>query len=76
MSETAAAVWPVAEDFNDFKSVGTLCDHLEAKIVDNEGTIVPIGTVGELYLRGYSIIKNYLNYDTELLDQDGWFKTG
>lgn len=76
MSETAAAVWPVAEDFNDFKSVGTLCDHLEAKIVDNEGTIVPIGTIGELYLRGYSIIKKYLNCDSELLDQDGWFKTG
>ena len=34
-------------------------EHLEAKIVDTDGRTVPIGTAGEIWTRGYSVMLNY-----------------
>ncbi|CAG9863662.1 unnamed protein product [Phyllotreta striolata] len=76
LSEAAAATWPDASILNDFTTTGRLMDHLEAKIVDESGNLVPIGTPGELLLRGYSVIKKYLHYQAETLEDDGWFRTG
>ena len=36
-------------------------DHVECKIVNNEGEVVPIGEEGELCLRGFLIIPYYWN---------------
>ncbi|XP_037082746.1 medium-chain acyl-CoA ligase ACSF2, mitochondrial-like [Pollicipes pollicipes] len=60
-------------------SIGFPQDHLEAKVVDTAGTVVPRGTPGELMLRGYA---NFLGYwgDEEATRQiftaDRWLKTG
>jgi fatty-acyl-CoA synthase len=60
-------------------TVGRIHPHVEVEIVDQQGTIVPTGTTGELLTRGYSVMCGYWN-DPELtaesLDKDGWMHTG
>ncbi len=40
-------------------TVGRVQPHLEVKIVDDEGRIVPRGAKGELLTRGYSVMRGY-----------------
>ncbi|WP_415774782.1 AMP-binding protein [Sneathiella sp. P13V-1] len=59
-------------------TVGRIHPHLEVKIVDDEGQIVPVGAQGELCTRGYSVMKGYWE-DAERTDEaiiDGWMHTG
>ena len=42
-------------------TVGRVHPHLEVKIVDEQGKIVPLGTPGELCTRGYSVMLGYWN---------------
>ncbi|KAK9890741.1 hypothetical protein WA026_012089 [Henosepilachna vigintioctopunctata] len=60
-------------------SVGCLSDHTEAKIVDSDGNVVPFGTPGELYVRGYQNMIGYwedADKTEATLGNDGWLKTG
>ncbi len=59
-------------------SIGLPYVALEARIVDDAGTDVPVGEVGELWLRGPTITQGYWNLpDTtgEAFEAD-WFRTG
>jgi fatty-acyl-CoA synthase len=61
------------------ETVGRIHAHLEAKIVGPDGKIVPIGAVGELCCRGYSVMRGYWDdprRSTEVLDDAGWLHTG
>src|SRR3712207_8111275 len=42
-------------------TVGRVHPHVEVKIVDANGRIVPRGTPGELLTRGYSVMQGYWN---------------
>ncbi|KAJ7209704.1 AMP binding protein [Mycena pura] len=62
-------------------SIGTLLPNLEARLVeDDEGRVdARQGQPGELWLRGKTVMKGYLNNPTATKDAitpDGWFKTG
>ncbi len=60
-------------------TVGRIQPHLEAKIVDLDGEIVPRGVSGELLVRGYSVMKGYWGDDKrtrEVVDGEGWMHTG
>jgi fatty-acyl-CoA synthase len=60
-------------------TVGTVHPHLEVKIVDAEGCIVPCGTTGELCTRGYSVMLGYWDDDErtkQAIDRAGWMHTG
>jgi fatty-acyl-CoA synthase len=60
-------------------TVGTIHPHLEAKVVDTDGNIVPAGTPGELCTRGYSVMLGYWEDEerTRLaIDRAGWMHTG
>jgi len=60
-------------------SVGLIQPHLEVRIVDTEGNVVPRGTAGELLTRGYSVMLGYWNdpeRTREAVDVDGWMHTG
>ncbi len=60
-------------------SVGRIHPHVEVKIVDEDGGIVPRGEIGELHTRGYSVMQGYWNdreRTREALDADGWMHTG
>lgn len=60
-------------------SVGRIHPHLEAKVVDADGRIVPRGEPGELCVRGYSVMRGYWGEPErtgEVLDGEGWMHTG
>ncbi|MBS0638237.1 MAG: AMP-binding protein [Proteobacteria bacterium] len=60
-------------------SVGRPHPHVEIKIVDAEGRIVPRGTSGELCTRGYSVMLGYWGdpeKTAEAIDKAGWMHTG
>jgi fatty-acyl-CoA synthase len=60
-------------------TVGRIQPHLEVKIVDAEGRIVPPGTPGELLTRGYSVMLGYwgdAERTREAIDAARWMHTG
>lgn len=60
-------------------SVGRTQPHLETKIINEEGCIVPRGEVGELCTRGYSVMLGYWNNPEETqkaIQPSGWMHTG
>jgi fatty-acyl-CoA synthase len=59
-------------------TVGRVMPHLEVKIVDDQGQIVPVGTKGELCTRGYSVMKGYWEDPDKTAEsiRDGWMLTG
>jgi fatty-acyl-CoA synthase len=60
-------------------TVGRIHPHLEVKIIDTEGRVVPRGDRGELLTRGYSVMTGYWD-DAEktgqAVDARGWMHTG
>ncbi len=60
-------------------TVGRVQPHVEVKIVDAEGHIVPRGAPGELMTRGYSVMLGYWDDEErtrETIDPARWMKTG
>ena len=60
-------------------TIGRVHPHLEVKIVDAEGKIVPRGAKGELLTRGYSVMLGYWGDEEktrETIDAAGWMHTG
>lgn len=67
------------EDYIRSVTVGRVLPGSEAKVVDSARKAVPVGTVGELALRGPGIMKGYYKLPEqtrEVFDEDGWFHTG
>jgi fatty-acyl-CoA synthase len=60
-------------------TVGRISPHLEVKIVDESGRIVPRGAKGELLTRGYSVMLGYWDEPertAEAIDAARWMHTG
>jgi fatty-acyl-CoA synthase len=60
-------------------TVGRIHPHLEVKIVDPDGRIVPRGERGELCTRGYSVMRGYWDQPdktAEVVDAAGWMHSG
>jgi fatty-acyl-CoA synthase len=60
-------------------TIGRVHPHLEVKIVDAAGRIVPRGIKGELLTRGYSVMLGYWGDDErtrETIDAARWMHTG
>lgn len=64
-------------------TVGQLLPHAHAKIIDRRGSIVPIGTKGELCIAGYQLQAGYWREPAKtaeamIRDDDGvlWLRTG
>lgn len=60
-------------------TVGRVMPHVQVKIIDENGHVVPRGDRGELCTRGYSVMRGYWN-DAEKtaasIDAGGWMHTG
>ncbi len=58
--------------------MGRIQSHLEVKIIDPLGNIVPIGETGELCTKGYSVMQGYWGDETKTRESivDGWMHTG
>jgi fatty-acyl-CoA synthase len=64
MTETSPVSTQTAVDDPTLKRTGTVGrvhPHIEVKVVDDDGRIVPRGTPGELCTRGYSVMLGYWN---------------
>jgi fatty-acyl-CoA synthase len=59
-------------------TVGRILPHLEVKIVDAQGNIVPVGEKGELCTKGYSVMLGYWADAEKTAEavRDGWMHTG
>ena len=60
-------------------TVGRVLPHLEVKIVDEAGCIVPHGETGELLTRGYSVMRGYWDDEArtrESIDAACWMHSG
>lgn len=62
-------------------TVGLIHPHLEVKLVDteNKDQVVPIGQIGELCTRGYSIMRGYWNdpqATKAVINEAGWMHSG
>ncbi|WP_305824105.1 AMP-binding protein [Massilia brevitalea] len=60
-------------------TIGRVHPHLEVKIVDADGCIVPRGVKGELLTRGYSVMLGYWGDEEktrETIDAARWMHTG
>ena len=82
MTETSPASFQTAPDDPFDRRVGTvgrIHPHVEAKVIDLEGRIVPPGQPGELCTRGYLVMLGYwgdAERTAEAVDAAGWMHTG
>lgn len=60
-------------------TVGRIHPHVEVKIIDSSGNIVPLGSAGELCTRGYSVMRGYWGEEAltaDAIDHAGWMHSG
>jgi fatty-acyl-CoA synthase len=82
MTETSPVSFQSAADDpldRRVSTVGRIHPHVEVKIVDADGRILPPGTPGELCTRGYSVMRGYWSdpeKSAEAIDAARWMHTG
>ncbi len=81
MTETGptAIALPIADGFTRGAAAGKAALHFEMKIVAGDGSPVPQGKSGEIWLRGPALLKEYWRdpeATRESFSADGWYKTG
>ncbi|WP_280955078.1 AMP-binding protein [Paludibacterium denitrificans] len=82
MTETSPASFQSHTDTpveRKVSTVGLIHPHVEVKIVDSEGRVVPRGETGELLTRGYSVMLGYWGDEArtrDAIDAAGWMHTG
>ncbi len=60
-------------------TVGRVHPHVQVKVIDEHGAVVPRGSSGELCTRGYSVMRGYWDDEqqtAESIDAVGWMHTG
>ena len=82
MTETSPVSFQSATDDpleRRVSTVGRIHPHVEVKVVDLEGRVVPRGQRGELCTRGYSVMLGYWDEPektADVLDANRWMHTG
>jgi len=82
MTETSPVSFQSASDDpleKRVSTVGRIHPHVQVKIIDEQGAVVPTGTSGELCTRGYSVMLGYWDdqeQTDESIDEAGWMHTG
>ncbi|MBX3326887.1 MAG: long-chain fatty acid--CoA ligase [Nitrospira sp.] len=69
----------IARGLSVKRSIGLPVVNTEAQIVDETGREVPVGEIGELWVRGPQVMKGYWNNPAEtanVLKPGGWLATG
>ncbi|KAG0422146.1 hypothetical protein HPB47_002018 [Ixodes persulcatus] len=72
LTETAG---PVAFGYRD-KTGYHPAPHTEIRIVDAAGSVLPVGEVGEVQVRGPSVFAGYWKHSVTGVYDDGWLPTG
>jgi len=82
MTETSPVSFQSAADDpleKRVSTVGRIHPHVQVKIIDEQGAVVPRGTSGELCTRGYSVMQGYWDdkeQTDETIDTAGWLHSG
>lgn len=80
MTETSGIITSISGDFFVDKpaSCGRAMPTFDVKVVDDEGNTLPPGQPGELWVKGASVIKGYINRPDATAQSitDGWLHTG
>ncbi len=82
MTETGPVSFQTSVDDSEERrvtTVGRVLPHIEIKIVDDEGRIVPRGHSGELLTRGYCVMPEYWqdpHKTSEAIDKARWIASG
>jgi len=82
MTENTCAscvVWPGAPDDVTLYSVGKPLAHLEVRIADDKGNVLPQGEIGEVNVRGYTVFPGYVKdpeKTAENFHPENWWRTG
>ena len=80
MTETCGIITSLGGDFYVDRpdSAGPAMPVYEAKCVDDDGSEVPLGETGELWVRGAAVIKGYINRPDATAESitNGWLHTG
>ncbi|PWU06150.1 MAG: AMP-binding protein [Terriglobia bacterium] len=82
MTETSPVSFQCAVDDpleRRVSTVGRVHPHVEVKIVDGSGKVVPRGTPGELLARGYLVMRGYWEdpeQTAKAIDPAGWMHSG
>lgn len=79
LTETSPVVSVNQPWANRPRTAGHLLPGIQARTVDDDGKPLPPGEIGEICFKGHCIMKGYYNKPEEtaqVLDKDGWFKTG
>jgi long-chain acyl-CoA synthetase len=80
MTETSGIITAIAGDFFMDKpaSCGRAMPTFDVKVVGDDGQALPPGQPGELWVKGASVIKGYINRPDATAESitDGWLHTG
>ena len=79
LSGTIRHIDPGDRDAVVLSSVGSPLPGVRIRVVDDSGSVVPEGRLGELRIRGRTMMHGYFaNQDAnrDAYDADGWFRTG
>jgi fatty-acyl-CoA synthase len=64
---------------DSLSSCGRPVPGAEVELRDDDGKLVPVGQLGELYVRSRTVMEGYWNdpeRTAEVLDDEGWFRSG
>ena len=79
LTETSPVVSVNPPEGIQLGTIGTPLADTEVKILDEDGSELPVGGVGELAVRGPQVMRGYWQRDeatAEVMTPDGFFKTG
>ena len=79
LTETSPVVSVNPPEGIQLGTIGTPLADTEVKILDDDGSELPVGGVGELAVRGPQVMRGYWQRDeatAEVMTPDGFFKTG
>jgi long-chain acyl-CoA synthetase len=79
LTETSPVVSVNPPEGIQLGTIGTPLADTEIKILDEDGSELPVGGVGELAVRGPQVMRGYWQRDeatAEVMTPDGFFKTG
>jgi len=79
MTETSAPNSLSDPKSGKIESIGKFSPFSEVQIVDSQGVALKFNQTGELLIRGEAVMKGYYNepeLTEQVLDKQGWFRTG
>ncbi len=80
MTEASGLIASISGDFLRDKptSCGPILPIYDVRFVGDDGEELPLGSIGELWIRGASVIKGYFADEEATRDalRDGWLRTG